>query len=80
MYETHFLLDYLYDSSIYNPLHHTCALFFVFKGKFPEADRLFQRAIEIYEEGLGSNHPALATALNNRAAVLKAQVGAVGNS
>eukprot|EP00903_Cladosiphon_okamuranus_P012098 g11353.t1 len=43
------------------------------KNMFAEADSLFLRCIEIGEEALGREHPDLASSLNNRAALLKAQ-------
>lgn len=47
------------------------------QGKYVEADPLYLRAIEIGEKTLGPEHPDLATRLNNRAELLKAQVSAV---
>ncbi|CAN0537430.1 unnamed protein product, partial [Ectocarpus sp. 8 AP-2014] len=44
-------------------------LSFRFQGNFTEADPLYLRAIEIGEQTLGPDHPALATCLNNRARV-----------
>ncbi|CAN0360355.1 unnamed protein product, partial [Ascophyllum nodosum] len=43
------------------------------QGKYAEADRLFLRAVEIWEIALGPEHPNVATALNNRAALLNEQ-------
>lgn len=37
------------------------------QGMYDEADPLYLRALEMGENTLGSNHPALATRLNNRA-------------
>ncbi|CAM9264861.1 unnamed protein product [Ectocarpus fasciculatus] len=44
------------------------------QGKYEEADSLYLRAIEIGEATLGPDHPDVATRLNNRAALLTAQV------
>ena len=45
-------------------------------GKYDKADPLYLRAIEIGEKTLGPDHPDLATRLNNRAELLRAQVRA----
>ncbi|CAM9170764.1 unnamed protein product, partial [Ectocarpus sp. 8 AP-2014] len=42
-------------------------------GKYAEADPLYLRAIEIGENTLGLDHPALATQLNNWAGLLESQ-------
>lgn len=39
-----------------------------------EADQFYVRATEIWEKVLGPDHPQVATALNNRAHLLNAQV------
>lgn len=44
------------------------------QGKFEDAGPLYLRAIDIAEKALGPDHPTLASMLNNRAAVLMAQV------
>ena len=46
------------------------------QGKYPEADRLFLRAIEIWEKALGPEHPNVALPLNNRAMLLTKKVRA----
>lgn len=40
------------------------------QGKFDEADDLFARAMEIWEQAVGSEHPMVATLLNDRACLL----------
>lgn len=47
---------------------------FMFQGKFAEADRLYDQAIEIEEKILGPDHPSLAVSLTNRAESSRAQV------
>lgn len=44
------------------------------QGKYEEADLLHKRALQIEEKGFGSNHPAVAVTLNNRAYFLEKQV------
>lgn len=44
------------------------------QGKYTEAEPLCSLSVEIFEEVFGSNHPDVATALSNKAAVLEAQV------
>ena len=46
------------------------------QGKCAEAVPLNERATEIWMKALGPEHPTVATALNNRAALLRAQVRA----
>lgn len=41
---------------------------------YAEAELLYVRATEIWEKALGPEHPAVATALNNRAWLLSEQV------
>ncbi|CAN0176861.1 unnamed protein product, partial [Ectocarpus sp. 12 AP-2014] len=41
------------------------------QGKYEEAEPLNARAIEILEKSLGPDHPDVATALNNRAGLLR---------
>ena len=48
-----------------------------FQGRLDEADPLFERSLAIWEKVLGPDHPKMATALNNRANLLRAQVRAV---
>ena len=60
-------------------LHFPIVCTYVLQGKYDEADRLLLRVIEIDEKTLGRAHPDLATALNNRALLLKKQVRAVRN-
>jgi tetratricopeptide (TPR) repeat protein len=38
-------------------------------GRYPEAEPLYVRALAIWEEQLGANHPQTATGLNNLAAL-----------
>lgn len=47
------------------------------QGKYAEAEPLYVRATEILEKALGPEHPNVATPLNNRAWLLRAQVRAV---
>ena len=47
------------------------------QGKFAEAERLYERSQAIREKVLGPDHPHVAGSLNNRAALLRAQVRAV---
>lgn len=47
---------------------------FVCQGKYAEAEPLYVRATEIYEEALGADHPYVACVLHNRAMVLNTQV------
>lgn len=44
------------------------------QGKYPEAERLYQRATGILEEKLGSKHTAVADALNMWAGLFFEQV------
>lgn len=53
------------------------AVFITFQGKYAEAEPLYERCQTIYEKALGSEHPHLATALNNRAELLREKVRAV---
>lgn len=46
----------------------------MFQGKYAEAEGLCAKAMEIFEETLGSGHPNVASAVNNRAALLRMQV------
>src|SRR5262249_15294497 len=43
------------------------------QGRYTEAEPLFQRAVQGYESSRGSNHPDVATSLNNLALVYKNQ-------
>ena len=45
------------------------------QGDFDGAKPHFERTIEIFEKSLGPDHPNVATALNNLAGLLRAQVG-----
>ncbi|CAN0571899.1 unnamed protein product, partial [Ectocarpus sp. 12 AP-2014] len=40
-------------------------------GKYPEAELLYERATEVWEKTLGSEHPSVATVLNSRALLLE---------
>ena len=40
------------------------------QGKFDEAGPLYERSLVIHEKVYGPDHPAVATALNNRAGLL----------
>lgn len=51
--------------------------FYPFQGKYAEAESHSKRAAEILEEALGPDHPNVATAFNNLAALLREQVRAV---
>ncbi|CAN0040439.1 unnamed protein product, partial [Ascophyllum nodosum] len=42
-------------------------------GKYDEAKRLYERAVEIWEKTVGSDHPETAMALLSLAALLQAQ-------
>ena len=44
------------------------------QGNYTEADPLYARATEIWEKALGPERPLVATALNNWAELLEAQV------
>ena len=44
------------------------------QGKYAEAKPLFERSLEIGKKALGEDHPAVASSLNNLAALLIAQV------
>lgn len=46
------------------------------QGKYEEAGPLYERSLAIREKALGPDHPAVATALNNRALLLNSQVRA----
>ncbi len=41
------------------------------QGKYAEAEPLYQRALAIVEKALGPEHPTVATALENYAALLR---------
>ncbi len=43
------------------------------RAKYQEAEQLFKRALAIYEKSLGSDHPYVATSLNNLAGLYRAQ-------
>ena len=49
------------------------------KGKYAEAEPLYERSQAILEKALGPEHPAVAAVLNNRAGLFKIQVRAVIN-
>lgn len=49
----------------------------IFQGKCKDADLLYVRVLEILGATFGEEHPDYATALNNRALLLKQQVRAV---
>ena len=48
-----------------------------FQGRLDEAGPLYDRSLAIREKALGPDHPHVATALNNRAALLRDQVRAM---
>lgn len=50
------------------------------KGKYEEAGTLYLRSIDIVEKSLGSDHPVLDIALNNRAGLLMELVRVVFTS
>lgn len=52
---------------------------FTFQGQFAEAGALYASALEIWKKVLGPEHPNVATANNNRAAVLGRQVRIEGS-
>ena len=43
------------------------------RGRYAEAEPLYQRSVAIKEQALGPDHPSLATSLNNLALLFKAQ-------
>lgn len=45
------------------------------QGRYPEADGIYLRAIEIMEKASGPDHQSLARTLSSRAALLVKQVG-----
>ena len=47
------------------------------QGRLDEAGPLYVRSLAIWEKVLGPDHPDVATALNNQAMLLQAQVRAV---
>ena len=47
------------------------------QGKYAEAEPLYVHCQAIYEKALGPEYPHVATTLNNRAELLRMQVGAV---
>lgn len=49
-------------------------MFSAFQGRYAEAGPLFERAQNIREKVLGSEHPDVADILDNRAVVLQKQV------
>lgn len=49
------------------------------QGKYAEAEPLYERSQVILEKVLGSDHPNVASLLNNRAMLLKNQVRARGS-
>ncbi len=55
-----------------NTLFLSC--FIASQGKLKEAGQFYVRATKIAEKALGPDHPHVATALNNHAAVLATQV------
>lgn len=44
------------------------------KGKHEDADRLYQRALAIYEQVYGQGHPEVAITLSNQVRLLQKQV------
>ena len=58
------------------PLPHSIPLL-VMQGKYEEAGPLYDRSLAIREKVFGPDHPAVATALNNRAVLLYKQVIAI---
>lgn len=56
-------------------LTHSYGISHVFQGNYEQAELLYQRAIAIWEAALGREHPQVAAGLNNRAELLRAQVG-----
>ncbi|MFM6270990.1 MAG: tetratricopeptide repeat protein, partial [Dolichospermum sp.] len=49
------------------------ALLYNNQGRYTEAEPLYIRALSIYEQQLGENHPYVATSLNNLAALYRNQ-------
>ncbi len=49
---------------------HNLAVLYNAQGKYVEAEPLYQRALAIREKALGPEHPAVATVLENYAALL----------
>ncbi|CAN0516221.1 unnamed protein product [Laminaria digitata] len=43
------------------------------QGNYAEAGPLYKRSLAIYEKALGSEHPSVATSLNNLAGFLETQ-------
>ena len=56
-------IDNVRSGWIYNEI----GVYFNFQGRYKEAEPLYQRALEIYERVLGSDHPDTATTLSNLA-------------
>lgn len=52
----------------------TCILFSRIQGNYKDVNPLFERSVEILEAAHGRNHPDVATALSNWAALFKLQV------
>lgn len=44
------------------------------QGKYDEAGPLYERSLAIREKAVGPDHPDVATALSNRAGLLRVQV------
>ena len=44
------------------------------QGRYNDAEPLYERAVVVFEKSLGSDHPNVATAFNNLAGLLYAQV------
>lgn len=57
-----------------SPFHSPYDDVFVTQGKYDEADRLYERAVDTLENGLGLDHPRVADVLDLRASLRKAQV------
>ena len=56
--------------------HHLFPFSLLYQGKYDEAGQLYERSLAIREKAYGPDHPAVASALNNRAGLLKNQVRA----
>ena len=61
--------------SLLSPKFACCAPTLQAQGKLAEAEPHYQRTLTILEKSLGPEHPSVASALNNLASLLSAQVG-----
>jgi len=50
-----------------------CGMYYYGRANYKDAEPLYRRALNIYEEELGANHPDVANSLNNLAALLQYQ-------